>query len=263
MKTKASIKSHPIHQILIPLPIGLLVGAFLFDLLSVVLDIGRLWTTGGHLALAGILAGLLAGVFGFVDYLYSVPPGSTAKTRATRHMVANLLTLALFVGAFWLRRRAGAEPTAVVLLLEGVAMITLGAAGWMGGTLVNRNFIGPDHRYSQAGKWKEVSVPERPGEPVRVAGKDELRPGQMKLVRVDGRRVVLGRTDDGYVAFDDSCTHRGGSLADGVLICGTVQCLWHGSQFDAKTGAVKGGPAEKAIPTYRVEEMGDDVRLVI
>jgi nitrite reductase/ring-hydroxylating ferredoxin subunit/uncharacterized membrane protein len=263
VKTKASIKSHPIHQILIPLPIGFMVGAFVFDLLGVLLDRAELRTTGGHLALAGIFAGLLAGLFGFVDYLYSVPPGSTAKTRATKHMLANLVTLALFAVACWLRRGAGAEPTTVVLLLEGVAMITLGMAGWMGGTLVNRNFIGPDHRYSGAGKWKEVSVPERPGEPVRVAGSNELRAGQMKLIRVGGRRVVLGRTEEGYVAFDDSCTHRGGSLADGVLICGIVQCLWHGSQFDAKTGAVKGGPAKTPIPTYRVEEIGDEVRLVI
>jgi hypothetical protein len=48
---------------------------------------------------------------------------------------------------------------------------------------VNCNLIGPEHRYSQAGKWREVSVPERPGEPVRVAGRDELRPGQMTVAR--------------------------------------------------------------------------------
>jgi nitrite reductase/ring-hydroxylating ferredoxin subunit len=42
---------------------------------------------------------------------------------------------------------------------------------------------------------------------------------------------VLARTEEGYVAFDDRCTHKGGSLAAGVMVWGTVQCLWHGSQF--------------------------------
>jgi nitrite reductase/ring-hydroxylating ferredoxin subunit/uncharacterized membrane protein len=263
MKTRANIKSHPIHQILIPLPIGFLVGAFTFDVLGVLLGRPPFWTTGAYLAPAGIVAGLVAGLFGFLDYLYSVPPASTAKTRATKHMLANLATLALFSVAFWLRGPADAQPGIAVLLVEGIAMVTLGAAGWMGGTLVNRNFIGPDHRYAGAGKWKEVSVAERSGEPLRVASKDELKVGQMKLIRMGGRRIVLARTEDGYVAFDDACTHRGGSLADGVLICGTVQCLWHGSQFDASTGAVKGGPAEKPISTYRVEETGGEVRLIV
>jgi nitrite reductase/ring-hydroxylating ferredoxin subunit len=73
-------------------------------------------------------------------------------------------------------------------------------------------------------------------------------------VHVDGKRVAVGRTGKGYVAFQDRCTHRGGPLSDGVLMCGTVQCPWHGSQFDAHTGEVKAGPAEKDIETYDVHE---------
>jgi nitrite reductase/ring-hydroxylating ferredoxin subunit len=45
------------------------------------------------------------------------------------------------------------------------------------------------------------------------------------------------------------------------MICGRVQCLWHGSQFDVRTGAVQAGPAERPIGTYAVEEDGRDVRL--
>jgi len=85
----------------------------------------------------------------------------------------------------------------------------------------------------------------------------------MKLLRVGDKRVVLARTETGYVAFDDRCTHRGGSLAGGVMVCGTVQCLWHGSQFDVSTGKVKAGPASKEIAVYRVEEKDGDVRLVL
>jgi nitrite reductase/ring-hydroxylating ferredoxin subunit len=85
----------------------------------------------------------------------------------------------------------------------------------------------------------------------------------MKLLRVGGKRIVLARTEDGYVAFDDRCTHRGGSLAGGVMMCGTVQCLWHGSQFDVATGVVKGGPAKTNIAVYRVAEENGNVKLFL
>jgi nitrite reductase/ring-hydroxylating ferredoxin subunit len=72
----------------------------------------------------------------------------------------------------------------------------------------------------------------------------------MKLVHVDDKRVAVARTGRGYVAFQDRCTHKGGPLSDGVLACGTVQCPWHGSQFDVRTGRVKAGPADTDIETY-------------
>jgi nitrite reductase/ring-hydroxylating ferredoxin subunit len=82
------------------------------------------------------------------------------------------------------------------------------------------------------------------------------------LLHVGDRRIVLGRTERGFVGFADACTHRGASLADGVLICGTVQCPWHGSQFDAATGKVRAGPAEKGIRVYEVEEAGSNARIL-
>ena len=263
MRTKASIKGHPVHQMLIAFPIAFLVGAFAFDILGVFLDNPRFWTTGAYLAVAGIIMGLVAAVPGFIDYLYTIPPGSSGKSRATKHMLVNVTTLALFIIAWIIRGSADAQPGMPVLLIEAVGMVTLGMGGWMGGTLVNRNFIGPEHRYANAGKWKEEPVEATTGKPIRVASADELKVDQMKLIRVDDRRIAVGRTEDGYVAFDDICTHRGGSLADGVMICGTVQCLWHGSQFDVKTGAVKAGPAGKPISTYRIEEADGVVRLIL
>ena len=188
-------------------------------------------------------------------------PPSTKETRATQHALVNGSALLAF-GLGWLFRDATTlEPGWGTLALEGVAGLLITWGGWLGGTLVYRNQIGVDHRYAHAAKWKERAVDGRPGEVVAVAKSDELKIGQMKLLHVGGRRVVLARTEEGYVAFDDRCTHRGGSLADGVLICGTVACPWHGSQFDARTGAAKAGPAEQPITTYPVELASDDVRL--
>ena len=80
-----------------------------------------------------------------------------------------------------------------------------------------------------------------------------LEVNQMKLVHVDEQRIAIGRTEDGVTAFQDRCTHKGGPLSDGALICGVVQCPWHGSQFDVHTGEVKCGPAEEPIKTYDVD----------
>src|SRR5207249_3024603 len=97
----------------------------------------------------------------------------------------------------------------------------MAAAGWMGGTLVYRNQVAVDHRYADAGKWRlEIIAPDPGTDVVDVGADDELGVDQMKLLRIGQRRIVLGRTEEGYVAFDDRCTHKGGTLADGTLMCG-------------------------------------------
>ena len=259
MRSRASIKGHPIHPALIAFPFAFLIGAFAFDAAGMLLDRPTLWTTAAYLALAGIGAALVAAIPGFIDYFFTVPPNSSGKRRATKHMLLNLSAVALFALAWVLRGDAVSRPELLHVLLEaaGAGLLTIG--GWMGGTLAFRNQIGVDHRYAKAGKWAEESV-ESDAQGVAVVGRSgELEVNQMKLVHVDGRRIVLARTADGYVAFDDRCTHRGGSLAGGTMICGTVQCPWHGSQFDVSSGAVKAGPAEKSIETFRVEKKGDRI----
>jgi nitrite reductase/ring-hydroxylating ferredoxin subunit/uncharacterized membrane protein len=263
VRSKASFKGHPIHPALIPFPFAFLFGAVVADVAGRVADRPLWWTVGGHLAIAGIVTALVAAVPGFVDYLYTVPPRSTGKRRATRHMIANLSAVALFAAAWWLRGSVDAMPGVLQLAFEVVGAGLLAAGGWMGGVLVNRNQIGVDHRYADAGKWREAAVTPTPGAPLIAARGDELRVNQMKLIRTGARRIVLARTENGYVAFDDRCTHRGGSLAGGVLICGTVQCPWHGSQFDAQTGEVRAGPAKDRIATYRVEQRDGEVRLAL
>jgi nitrite reductase/ring-hydroxylating ferredoxin subunit/uncharacterized membrane protein len=263
MRSKASIRGHPIHPALIPFPFAFLTGAFVFDAAGRLADRPGLWTTGSHLAIAGVVAALVAAIPGLVDYLYTVPPRSTAKRRATKHLLVNLLAVALVAGAWIARRDMVDGPNTLVLGLELAALALLTAGGWMGGTLVNRNQIGVDHRYAAAGKWKDATVVPRPNEPVVVAKADELKVDQMKLLRVGDKRIVLARTEHGYVAFDDRCPHRGGSLAGGSMMCGTVQCPWHGSQFDVRTGAVKAGPTDGGIETYGVEQRGDDVMIVL
>jgi nitrite reductase/ring-hydroxylating ferredoxin subunit/uncharacterized membrane protein len=263
MRSKASYKGHPIHPALIPFPFAFLYGAFFFDLAGRIAERPTWWTTGAYLSCVGIIAALVAAVPGFIDYFYTVPPRSSGKQRATKHMLVNLGAVALFAAAWAIRGDVQAMPDTMVLVLEGIALALLTIGGWLGGVLVSRNQISVDHRYAQAGIWKEEKVPAQSGQPVVVARPDELKVNQMKLLHVDGRRLVLARTEEGYVAFDDRCTHRGGSLAGGVMMGGVVQCPWHGSQFDCRRGTVRAGPAGEPIGTYPVSERDGRILLTL
>jgi nitrite reductase/ring-hydroxylating ferredoxin subunit/uncharacterized membrane protein len=263
MRSRAHIRTHPLHPILVAFPVAFTVGAVVADVAGRLLDRASLWATGGYLSGAAVVTGLIAGIPGFIDYVSVVPPNSSAKTRATWHMAVNLAALALFALGWVFRDGATLRPGTGTLLLEAVGVGLLMWGGWMGGTLVHRNQIGIDHRYAHAGKWSEVAVGGRPGEAVEVAKADDLKPGQMRLVHANGRRIVLLRSDRGYAACDDRCTHKGGSLAGGVSACGQVVCPWHGSTFDAETGRVVAGPAEDPIAVHRVEERDGRVLLTL
>jgi nitrite reductase/ring-hydroxylating ferredoxin subunit/uncharacterized membrane protein len=250
MRSQASIKGHPIHPMLIVYPFAFLTGAFGFNVAAAASRNRELGTVGNYLIPTGVAAGLLAAAAGIVDYLNVVPPKSSGKERATKHALLNTAALGLFTTS-WLLGRNGTRRT-VPLVLQGLGSAAMSVAGYMGGTLVYRNQIGVDHRYANAGKWQEESREIAESRALTSAAAP-LGVNQMKLVHADAERIAVGRTEDGYAAFQDRCTHRGGPLSDGVLICGTVQCPWHGSQFDVHTGEVKCGPAEENIATYPID----------
>jgi nitrite reductase/ring-hydroxylating ferredoxin subunit/uncharacterized membrane protein len=235
---------------LIVYPFAFLTGAFGFNLAAAASRNRELRSVSSYLIPTGVAAGLLAAAAGIVDYVNVVPPKSSGKERAKKHALLNTAALGLFTTS-WLLGRRGTRRT-LPLVLQGLGSAAMSVAGYMGGTLVYRNQIGVDHRYANAGKWQEESR-ELAGSRALTSAAAPLGVNQMKLVHADGERIAVGRTDDGYAAFQDRCTHRGGPLSDGVLICGTVQCPWHGSQFDVHTGEVKCGPAEENIATYPID----------
>jgi nitrite reductase/ring-hydroxylating ferredoxin subunit/uncharacterized membrane protein len=257
MRSTASLNGHPIHPMLIPFPFAFLAGAWGFGIAAALSKRSDLATVSRHLVPTGVGAGLLAAVPGLVDYFGSVPPRSSAKSRATTHGLLNAAALALFTTG-WLLGRKGRR--AAPLLFETAGLAAMSAAGWMGGTLVYRNQIGVDHRYARAGKWREETI-DRGGRGALAAAAAPLDVNQMKLVHAGSDRIVVARTEGGYAAFGDRCTHRGGPLSDGALICGTVQCPWHGSQFDVRTGEATCGPAKERIPTYEMDPVQQPTRV--
>ena len=256
MRSRAQIASHPIHPMLIVLPLGLFLGSWIFDLTGKATNNELLWAASYYCGIAGIVGGFCAAIPGVMDWIGVVPPRSSAKKRGLLHGGLNTLVLIVFIIIAARRSSAIAEPGAFELGLMTLAIATLVISGWLGGTLSYRNQIGVDHRYANAGTWKERSLEswERP-----ACNQSELSEGQMMLVRVADERVVVGRCPEGIIAFSDHCTHKGGPLSDGALVGCTVQCPWHGSQFDVHTGRVVAGPAKNKIDIYTTEIRGGEV----
>ena len=235
---------------LIVYPFAFLTGAFGFSAVAAATNKRKLRDVAAHLIPAGVVAGLVAAVPGIIDYLTVVPPQSSAKDRARKHALLNTTGLGLFTASWLLERNGRRRPTS--LFLQGVGTAVMSAAGFLGGTLVYRNQISVDHRYANAGRWQEETRAHADS-PALTSAAAPLGVNQMKLVHVDDDRIVVAHTEDGNAAFQDRCTHKGGPLSDGALMCGTVQCPWHGSQFDVWTGEVKCGPATESIATYDIE----------
>jgi uncharacterized membrane protein/nitrite reductase/ring-hydroxylating ferredoxin subunit len=258
MRSTASIKSHPIHPMLIGFPIAFYTATLLFDVLSVTSERADYKLIAFYTGLLAIISAVAAAIPGTIDYFKTVPPNSSAKKRAGKHGMLNVTVLVLFTIAFVHRVRSEEINEVLILVLESIGLILTGIAGWLGGTLVYRNQIGVDVRYAESGKWKEaVGIRQETGGRAagyEVRGTSELALNQMMLVHAGNKRIVVARTEEGLVAFDDRCTHKGGSLAGGSMMCGTVQCPWHGTQFSVRTGEIKAGPADKRISCYPIKE---------
>lgn len=94
---------------------------------------------------------------------------------------------------------------------------------------------------------------------VKVAETRDLLPGTGKVVQADGRDIALFNVEGRFFAIDNICTHSGGPLGEGDLIGETVECPWHGAQFNVKTGAMTGPPAPADVQSFPVKIEGSDV----
>ena len=88
---------------------------------------------------------------------------------------------------------------------------------------------------------------------VQVAQVDDLEPGSMMMVEVDGKPVLLANVDGEFYAVSDICTHEEYNLSEGSLDGGDVECPGHSAFFDLKTGDVTDGPAMDPLETYTVQ----------
>ena len=94
---------------------------------------------------------------------------------------------------------------------------------------------------------------------VQVAQVDDLEPGSMMRVEVDGKPVLLANVDGEFYAVSDICTHEEYNLSEGSLEGDEIECPGHSAFFNLKTGDVTDGPAMDPIETYTVQIEGGAV----
>jgi uncharacterized membrane protein len=145
MRSRFAIAGHPLHPLLVALPVGLFVWTLIADIVYLTDKTGRaewysiaFWT-----GIAAIVTALLAALPGFGDY-FTMAVRSDARAMATAHMLLNLTVVALYVVAMLLmldnNARTGGRLTVVVLLhLIGTGMLSL--SGWLGGEMVFRHHL--------------------------------------------------------------------------------------------------------------------------
>lgn len=141
MEARAKLLGHPIHQMLIVFPLGLLATAIIFDIIYLVTR-NPLWTeTAYWMITAGIIGGFAAAIFGLIDWL-GIPGGTRAKRIGAIHGLGNLVVVVLFAASWFLRVDSSLSPTTPALVLSfagaGLAFFT----GWLGGELVVQHAVG-------------------------------------------------------------------------------------------------------------------------
>jgi nitrite reductase/ring-hydroxylating ferredoxin subunit/uncharacterized membrane protein len=227
---------HPLHAALTDIPIGLLFG-------SVVLDLVNQPAAADIVLLGTIVFMLLSAISGLADY--SDTEG-TALTRATLHATLMVVTLVILIVSAVIRAGGPADRTLpIVLSIIGFLLITAGAfvggdVAYVFGNMVSRHaFRGPGT------KWVKLDT----GSVSDVAALPEATPTKMRAGIND---LLVVRIGDTVHVLHNVCAHAGGPLNEGQLVDGCIQCPWHGSRFQLTDGTARRGPTVYDQPSYEL-----------
>ena len=167
MESRAKLAGHAIHPMLITLPLGLLGTAVVFDILGLIGNNTGFATASFYMLAAGIIGGLLAAVFGLVDWL-AIPAGTRAKRIGLWHGLGNVVVVVLFAVSWLLRRgQADYQPDGLAFGLGLVAVLVALGTAWLGGELVERLGVGVDEG-ANLDAPSSLSGPATTGRPPRT-----------------------------------------------------------------------------------------------
>jgi len=144
MNGPIKLLAHPVHPMLVVFPLGLLSGAVIFDIVSLISDNSLFHVVSFWMIAAGLIGGLLAAIVGFLDWS-GLRSGTRAKSVGGWHGLGNLAIILLFAASWWLRRGVPnnvPSTAALILSLLGVGLALL--TGWLGGELVYQLGIAVD-----------------------------------------------------------------------------------------------------------------------
>lgn len=247
----------PLHAGLVHLPLACLSLGTALDVASrfVSDDSLQLQPAAAWSLAAGVATGLVAALFGLVDFT-SIRRDHPAKKWATLHMVLNVVAVILFAVSLYLRRDAldalRTPGGALAATLVGYAVLLV--SGYIGGHLVYNDGVAVGrHRRAAPLPDKTVERGGTPGEFVPVCRADALEDGEILRAEVGGVFMAVARSGGRFHAFQEFCTHRFGPLSEGCLRDGSVMCPWHRSCFDLQTGRVTEGPAKVPLRVFETE----------
>lgn len=165
MESRVKLLGHPVHQMLIVFPLGLLATSVLFDLVWLVAGSATMITVAYWTMAAGILGAVVAAPFGTIDWL-AIPPGTRAKRIGAMHGAGNAVVSLLFIGSWFFRPDARTEPGSVALTLSFSGALLALVTAWLGGELVSRLGVGvSDAANIDAPSSLDHDEPARPPRP--------------------------------------------------------------------------------------------------
>ena len=218
---------HPIHPILVVVPIGAWTMTGAFDLVGM--------EESADFALnVGLVGALGSAVAGIADWRYTK---GTARRVGTAHAMFNVSATTLYAISAY-QRRQGNRTSGVVFSTLGYACVMAG--GYIGGDL-SYNLGIPVNRNA----WLMGSSEYVPLMPLV-----DLEENKPTRATTDGEDVLLVRHGETVHALANTCSHLGGPLSDGELDGETIVCPWHGSAFSLEDGSVKCGPSAYNQPCY-------------
>lgn len=145
MESRVKLLGHPLHQMLIVFPLGLLVTAVVFDGLYYFGGNDPRWAAVSYwMIVAGLIGGLTAAIPGWIDW-FAIPSGTRAKAIGLMHGLGNAFGVIGLFGASWFFRRNTPEhPPELAMLLSLGGLLVGCVTGWLGGELVDRLGVGID-----------------------------------------------------------------------------------------------------------------------
>jgi nitrite reductase/ring-hydroxylating ferredoxin subunit len=224
---------HSLHAALSDLPIGFWGSAVVLDMLGKdVPSAGGRLDPAGALSAAGLAAAVATAATGVVDWNVS---DDEDRRVGLFHGVLNAAGMTLQAASLAARMRGHRGPAKVLGL---ASMGVTGAAGFVGGHLVQ----------GRAVMVNRVATSSGPNRWVRAVEDSSLEDGVPAGVEVEGRAVLLYRSNGDLYALDNTCSHAGGVLSRGRFDGCTVTCPLHEARFDLRDGRILRGPAHTPQP---------------
>jgi uncharacterized membrane protein len=141
MESRARLFGHPIHQMLIVFPLGLLATAVIVDFVYFAGDSLIFAEMSYYLIIAGLIGGALAAPFGFIDWS-AIPRNTRAKRIGAMHGIGNGIVLLLFLASAILRSDLPSAPPVLAYVCSFLGAAIALVTAWLGGELVDRLGIG-------------------------------------------------------------------------------------------------------------------------